>query len=244
MAHLTCTFSSECLKMNTYLTVVLPEQVEMNSIRVIYLLHGLADNCSGWSRYTAVERYAREHNVAVVIPEVQRSFYTDMEMGLKYFSYVLDEVPKVCQTFFGFSKEREQNYIMGLSMGGYGALKCVLNKPERFAGCAVFSPVTDIQGRVNDAAFEEKQEFKAIFGPGLVVPEESDLFRLAKKSNSASVPPIYIACGEGDDLYSQNVRFVSALKDANVSVDFEHWEGNHDWIFWDKAIERGMKILL
>lgn len=244
MAHLTCTFSSECLKMNTTLTVVIPEQVEMKKVRVIYLLHGLADNCTGWSRYTAVERYAREYNVAVVMPEVQRSFYADMEMGLKYFSYVLEEVPKVCQRFFGFSKKREQNFIMGLSMGGYGALKCVLNKPEKFAGCAAFSPVTDIQGRVFDAEFEEIQEFKAIFGTDLKVPEESNLFELVKKKTLSSLPAIYIACGESDELYPQNVRFADALNDCEIPVLFEHWEGIHDWKFWDKAIERGMKILL
>ena len=113
MAHLTCTFSSECLKMNTSITVILPEQVEMNSIKVIYLLHGLADNCSGWSRYTVVERYAREYGVAVVIPEVQRSFYTDMDMGLNYFSYILDEVPKVCQRFFGFSRSVNKTISWG-----------------------------------------------------------------------------------------------------------------------------------
>ena len=244
MAHLTCTFSSECLKMNTSITVILPEQVEMNSIKVIYLLHGLADNCSGLSRYTVVERYAREYGVAVVIPEVQRSFYTDLDMGLNYFSYVLDELPKVCQRFFGFSSKREQNYIMGLSMGGYGALKCVLNRPERFAGCAAFSPVTDIQERVDSAEFAEKQEFKAIFGTDLVVPEEGDLFKLAKTVNSSLVPNLYIACGESDELYPQNVKFASVLKEAKIFVNFEHWKGNHDWIFWDRAIERGMNMLL
>lgn len=244
MAHLSCTFSSECLKMNTFLTVILPEQASMGEIRVVYLLHGLMDNCTGWSRYTSVERYAREHNVAIVMPEVQRSFYTDMEMGLQYFRYVLEEVPALCRRFFGFSEKREKNFIMGLSMGGYGALKCVLTKPERYAGCAVFSAAIDIQGRISAAEPEERREFQAIFGMELKVPEKSDLFGLAGKADPAVLPEIYAACGESDELYPENVRFAKLLQERGMNASFEHWEGNHDWIFWDKAVERGMKLLL
>jgi len=244
MAHLVCTFSSECLKMNTSLAVVLPEQVEMGQIRVIYLLHGLADNCSGWTRYTSVERYARERQAALVMPEVQRSFYTDMAMGLKYFSYVSEELPAVCRRFFGFAEKREQNYIMGLSMGGYGAMKCVLRNPKRYAGCAAFSAVTDMQGRVTAAEPEEKREFEAIFGKELQVPEEDDLFRLAEKADPEVLPRIYGACGESDELYPENVRFAELLQKRGMRATFEHWEGIHDWVFWDKAVERGMAQLL
>lgn len=244
MAHLTCTFSSECLKMNTSLTVILPEQVEMDQIRVVYLLHGLMDNCTGWSRYTSVERYAREQNVAVVMPEVQRSFYTDMEMGVRYFSYVSEELPVVCRRFFGFSDERHYNYVIGLSMGGYGALKCMLQKPERFAGCAAFSAVTDMPGRVEKADPEEKKEFQAIFGMELKVPEESDLFVLAAKADAGMLPKLYTACGESDDLYPENLRFAEFMHKKGAGNCFEHWEGIHDWVFWDKALQRGMAYLL
>ena len=118
MAHLHCDFGSECLKMNTAINVVLPEKTDLRTVRVVYLFHGLMDNCSGWYRYSSVERYARLHNVALVTPEVQRSFYTDMALGVDYFRYVSRELPEVCRGFFGFSPEREKNYVMGLSMGG------------------------------------------------------------------------------------------------------------------------------
>lgn len=243
MAHLTCTFSSEYLRMNTSITVVLPEQQEMRETKVVYLLHGLMDNCSGWSRYSAVERYAREHNVALIMPEVQRSFYTDMELGLSYFSYVLKELPFVCQRFFGFSKEKQYSYIMGLSMGGYGALKCVFTRPEQYAGCAVFSSVTDLPGRVVAAEKEEVKEFQAIFGVALRVPEKDDLFSLVEKADISALPPIYMACGEGDELYPENVRLAEKLKERKACALFEHWEGIHDWVFWDRAVERGMDLM-
>lgn len=242
MAHLTCTCYSKYLKMNTKLTVILPEETCLKEARVLYLLHGLEDDCSGWTRYTAVERYAREYQVAIIIPQVQRSFYTDMEMGLPYFSYVLEELPELCTRFFNISQKRENSFIMGLSMGGYGALKCALHKPTKYSGCAAFSAVTDIAERVRNAADAEKQEFKAIFGMDLQVPEDDDLFQLASRINPEYMPELYMACGEEDALYPQNIRFADVLESRGCKIRFEHWKGVHDWIFWDRAVERAMRL--
>lgn len=103
MAHLRCDFRSDAMAMNTSMTVILPEKTDLSQVPVVYLLHGLEDNCTGWTRYTSVERYAREKGAALVIPEVQRSFYTDMEQGIPYFTFIHDELPEICRGFFGFS---------------------------------------------------------------------------------------------------------------------------------------------
>ena len=147
MTYLRCDFSSKSLEMCTSFIALLPEDVPLGDAPVIYLLHGLSDNCTGWTRLTGVERYAREHNAAVIMPEVQRSFYADMALGLRYFTYISQELPAFCRRTFGLSAARERNFVMGLSMGGYGALKCALTAPERYAGCGAFSSVTDIRAR-------------------------------------------------------------------------------------------------
>lgn len=243
MAHLRCDFRSNVMDMITSMTVILPEGVAQSEVRVVYLLHGLADNCSGWSRYTSVERYAREHNVALVIPEVQRSFYADMDQGIPYFTYIHDELPKICRNFFGFSEAREKNYIMGLSMGGYGALKCALTSPERYAGVATFSAVADIREFVNTLGNNKKQ-FQAIFGQTLEIPEACDLMKLARKADVATLPRIYMACGEQDPLYDANTRLSALLQHRGANVQYEHWEGIHSWDFWDTAVCRAMNDLL
>ena len=82
MAFLHCEIASESLRMATAVDVILPDKGDLSEVKTLYLLHGLTDDCTGWTRYTAVERYARERGLAVVLPEVQRSFYTDMAYGL------------------------------------------------------------------------------------------------------------------------------------------------------------------
>ena len=144
MALLHVDYASKALKMDTGFQVFLPDTGDLKEAKVVYLLHGLTDNCTAWMRHSCCERYARERNVALIMPEVQRSFYIDGVYGLDYFTYVAEELPKVCQRMFSLSAERKQNYVMGLSMGGFGALKCALTYPQRYAGCGSFSGVTDL----------------------------------------------------------------------------------------------------
>ena len=136
MAYVRMDVKSEVMDMYTSLIVLLPDGAENEDIPVVFLLHGLSDNATNWSRFTAAERYAASYGVAVVMPEVQRSFYTDMKYGLDYFKYVTDELPALIRRYFRLNCT--SMYVMGLSMGGYGALKCALTYPERYKGAAAF----------------------------------------------------------------------------------------------------------
>lgn len=65
-----------------------------------------------------------QYGIAVVMPEVGRTWYTDTQYDLKHFTFVADKLPAVCRSYFkGMSARREDNMIGGFSMGGYGALK-------------------------------------------------------------------------------------------------------------------------
>lgn len=134
MAFFKGSIRSQSLGMDTGLTVVLPfdrAAVPETECPTVYLLHGHGENADVWTRMTSAERYANAYGVALVMPEVQRSFYTDMAMGLSYFSYVTKELPDTCQRLFHLSSRREDRFVAGLSMGGYGALKlgAALSRP-------------------------------------------------------------------------------------------------------------------
>lgn len=242
MAFLRCDYHSTLLDMSTSFIASLPDSVALDKAPVLYLLHGLSDNCTGWSRYTRVDRYAYDHQVAVIMPEVQRSFYTDMAMGMEYFSYITEELPAFCRHTFGLSRERELNYVAGLSMGGYGALKCALKRPESYAACAAFSSVTDYPGRAARADERERREIRAIVGPGGIVPEDEDLFALLKKADIPALPEFYMTCGEQDALYDENVRFARALEEKGARLRFDHWEGTHSWELWDRSVKQTMEL--
>lgn len=236
MALLRVEYSSKALEMNTSFQVFLPDEGDLSQVKVVYLLHGLTDNCTGWTRYSSCERYARERGVALVIPEVQRSFYIDGVYGLNYFTYVSKELPAACHRMFGLSLEREKSYVMGLSMGGYGALKCALTYPERYAGCGSFSGVTDLKAFMGRQALPmHSWEFTALLGPEQQVGPENDLSKLAEKAKNP--PPVYLSCGEQDVHYPMNTAFAEKLAQLGIEHRYVHREGNHSWDFWDQSIQ-------
>lgn len=240
MAFLNCEVFSKTLNMATALRVILPDEGELDAADTVYLLHGLSDNSSGWTRYTAVEQFARERGLAVVMPEVQRSFYADMAAGLDYFSYVAVELPAMCERMFGLPDERAKRYVMGLSMGGYGALKCVLTYPERYAGAGSFSGVVDIRRPVYSVKTPERaRERGAIFGADGPEGTKNDLYRLAQDvfDEKKNFPGIYLSCGEQDGLYEDNVKFDAFLTSLGAEHRFDHRAGAHTWRFWNDSVE-------
>ena len=241
MAFLHCEIFSETLDMATAVNVILPDSGALCEANTVYLLHGLSDNCTGWMRYTSVERYARERGIAVIMPEVQRSFYIDMTYGLPYFTYISEELPALCRRMFSLSAEREKNYVFGLSMGGYGALKCALTYPDRYAGAASFSGVCDAPWAIMHHPKKplRENEIAAIFGDEKTVPPEDDLFVRAERF-SGKAPGLYISCGEQDKLFASTCRFDEHLSSLGIAHRFEHWPGRHSWDFWDASLQKSL----
>lgn len=249
MAFFRCEYLSEALGMHTSFCAVLPEEGNLKELPVVYLLHGLSDNCTVWTRQTQAEWYARKKRAVLIMPEVQRSFYTDMRAGPAYFTYVAKELPAFCQRTFGLSAAREKNFVMGNSMGGYGALKCALTFPEQYGGCAAFSAVTDVNELIfhpQSEALIGPAEAAAIFGPvDRVVPEE-DLFCLfrAAVQRDMPLPDLYLACGEQDPLWPMNLNMHRTLEELGVPHTFYACPGAHTWTLWDEFLRRAFDLFL
>lgn len=181
------TVRSQLLKQETDLTVILPYDYptakQQEPCKVLYLLHGLGGSQECWTRYTNLERYARRYGVAVVMPNGYRSFYSNMLYGRPVLDYVTEELPELVESLFRVSHRREDRYIAGQSMGGYGCLKCALTYPERYAAAGSISGVTDFRRRfpVNPDDHTRAEDMCQIFGAEPVMRPEDDLFLLAEQ---------------------------------------------------------------
>ena len=139
MAIFRGTIRSKTLMMDTSVNIVVPYEqhyaaTKAREFKTVILLHGLKQNADAWPRMSRVEQYAHAAGFNVVMPEAQRSFYTDMTYGLAYFDYIANELPQMLSTVFRMPTDSAHLYVGGLSMGGFGAFKCALTYPERFAG--------------------------------------------------------------------------------------------------------------
>ena len=251
MALMQVDFFSETLGMWTAMNVILPErargQIGMDQktsggkCPVLYLLHGMSDDHTIWLRRTSIERYAADYGIAVVMPTTHLGWYTDMAIGHSYWTYLVEELPAVCRQFFpGISQLREDTFAAGLSMGGFGALKCGLRAPERFAAVASLSGAVHMALRFRQPPQEDASFWSDIFGP-LDAFEGSfnDLYAAAGelKASEKPLPKIYMWCGTEDFLYEQNCMMNDRLQALGYDITFEQSPGDHQWKYWDAKIQ-------
>ena len=248
------TATSKALGKRVSFNVLLPEKKDgvdalAQGYKTLWLLHGLAGDHNSWLHNTSIVRYATEYGCAVVMPNADRSWYADTAYGANYFTFITKELPELCRsTFKGMSDKREDNIIVGLSMGGYGALKAALLCPEQYGFCASLSGSLDItrKGRPYDPDL-----WRANFGFALesalaLADSEHDIFSALRRNhaNKAPFPKLYMWCGTEDSLLGVNREFHELLNTLGVAHLYEESEGNHTWHYWDLHVQDALKYLL
>ena len=220
--------------------------------KTLYLLHGIFGNYTDWVNGTRIQRFAEENDLVVVMPSGDNAFYVDQPAGMNHYGeFIGRELVELTRKIFPLSHEREDTYIGGLSMGGYGALRNGLKYHGTFGAIVALSSALIIEGlkdRTNDTPnpIERRDYAEAVFG-NLDEVSASDknpryLVEQLKKEN-AQFPAIYMACGQDDSLLNANKDFAKFLEDNGVEVTFEVGPGNHEWDFWDTYIKKAMDWL-
>lgn len=257
MAFLQANIYSNVLEMEVMVNVILPQQTEKKvgtstaldaeEFPVLYLLHGMGGNHSVWERRSSIERYAADYQLAVIMPSTDLAWYTDTTYDMKYWTFIAEELPKICQELFPqITQKREKTFACGLSMGGYGAVKLGLRKPENFAAVASLSgAVALVESMDSLLEVRNRAYWEGIFGPlDKLKGSDNDLIHLISQGDSAKMPRFFLCCGTEDQLYPASEYAAAQLKKQGAEVTFEAGAGEHDWIFWDQWIKRALAWLL
>ena len=147
MAWLQMYTRSAALKMPVGFHALLPPHWDTDKggpYPALYLLHGKRDDASSWLRNSMLEFHLRGRPLAVIMPNGYNGFWADAKTGQNYLAYVTEELPALCEGWFPLSPRREDRFVAGFSMGGFGALQAALNHPGRFAKAGAISPVVDL----------------------------------------------------------------------------------------------------
>jgi S-formylglutathione hydrolase FrmB len=243
MALMRLNFFSEVLARHTYVNIILPENGGNKPFPVLYLLHGLSDNQEAWLRNTSIERYAEGRNLAIVMPTTDRGFYTDTTYGIRHFTYISEELPKILGRYLPLSERREDNYTAGLSMGGYGALKLALRNPDRFSFAAGLSGAyvsREMMEGWDNPDSDLAREMRFVFGD--TPKPEDDISRLLEAA--APKPRLFVCCGKKDWLFPVSEGMQKYANGLGYEVTWrEDGEYDHEWAYWDLMIQEVLELL-
>lgn len=220
--------------------------------KTLYLLHGVKGNYTDWVVRTRLAELATEHNFVVIMPSGDNSFYLDHEAsGDLYGEFIGRELVEETRKVFSLSDKREDTFIAGLSMGGYGAIRNGLKYHDTFGAIAGLSAAFIIDDAVKsteeaELLFCKRSFYEAVFGDlSKLKGSDKDPDALVRKikAEKGAMPRIYLACGIEDSLIEANRKFRDFLTAEGVEHTYEEGKGIHDWKFWDEYIEKVLNWL-
>ncbi|WP_462315775.1 alpha/beta hydrolase, partial [Methanobrevibacter sp.] len=198
------------LQRRTSISVILPsdnihflqdvEEIVPQPYKTLYLLHGLYGSDDIFLANTSIQKFAEDNGIAVVIPCGENSFYVDNEKAHAYYGeYVGEELLDITRNIFPLSHKREDTYIAGFSMGGYGAIRNGLKYSKNFSKIGMISSALITEDIVNyisdDNVLRSREFYESIFGD-LDKIKNSDKDPKWLIENCDDVPDIFMACGE------------------------------------------------
>ena len=264
MAVFQVNFMAETLGRTVPLYVILPtdkvyfpgmkKRAEGKPYQTLYLLHGIIGNYTDWLYGTRIQRWAQERDLAVVMPSGDNCFYLDQPWNCNmYGEFIGKELVSFTRKTFPLSDRKEDTFIGGLSMGGFGAMRNGLKYNRTFgrifslSGSFIFDET--LLDKADPPRFPaETEEFKhSCFGPDLQAALHSDknpnVLAAQLVQNEETIPEIYMACGTQDPLLEKNKAFSKTLHTLGIAHTFETGPGAHDWDFWDTYLKKALDWL-
>jgi putative tributyrin esterase len=231
------TFRSAALDRDTQYRVIFPSTLKPGEkLQVVYLLHGNGGGFHDWSNYTDVARFS-EAGLLLVMPEGGSSYYTNAvdPPRDRYEDYIVQDLISDVENRFPVAKGRSNRAIIGVSMGGFGAVKLALHHPDLFVFVAGLSSAIDVPRRAfTIKRLQQSRHYNSIFGPfGSQTRLNNDPFVLVRTANPGSAPYFFLTCGEQEGLLPANREFAALLAQRHFQYEFHTVRGGHDWNQWN-----------
>lgn len=241
------TLESRILAREVPYCVMLPPSYEQDKVRrypATYYLHGLGDNeqslvnLGGWSIYDRLMREKKIGEFVVVAPAGFSSFYVNSRDGkVRYEDFFLEEFLPAMEKKYRIGTTRSQRGIMGISMGGFGALHYGFKYPEKFAAVSANMPAL-IEHFPREFSQEWQQKLMGTsFGnpPDISFYEKNSVFHLARTAPLSALKrmTIYFDCG-AHDRYGFNAgtgAMDKLLTERGIPHEAHIYPGGHDWPF-------------
>ena len=242
MAFYRFSLPSRVLGFPVEMQALIPEEIQ--DIPTLWMLHGANSDCTEWFAQTSLQRYLQGRGLAVVTVSVHHGFYVNMQHGPAYATYLEEEwIPAVRSVFPCLSTRREDNFLAGASMGGFGAFRLAMNRPDLFCKAGAFAGSIEMPTIVerNQRGIQTggKDFLWAFGGYEHMINNKNDVIFMARHCAAAgTLPKLYMVCGTEDFGYALNTIARDDLRMAGAEVSWRQCPGIHSWDCWDPELPR------
>ena len=255
MIHATYQFYSNILGRMTRFHAVLPrpqslfQQVDRAEApklkKCLWFFHGVGDCGEDVLLHTHIGDLADAHDMIVVLPDLENSFCLDSDAYMRYESYLLQELIPMTAEYLPISARRQDHFLGGISMGGYGAVRLGLLRPELAAKVVCLSGALDLPFAFRYCRVCQIS-LPPAFGRHTDFPAHPDwnIMTLLHSSDPAAAPAFWLCCGERDMLAQSSAAFVAQASECGLSAEFHPSSGEHDWEYWRSTLAPAIKWLV
>ena len=242
--------NSEILNMERNYAIYLPPDYEgsSRSYPVLYLLHGLGDDQTGWIQFGEVKKIADNAIIngdatpmIIVMPDANTGevgYFNIPSKDWMYEDFFFNELMPHVESKYRIKSDKRFRAISGLSMGGGGTLTYALHRPDLFSAAAPLSSATgstDVEEslkRIRRYGFEfTRAEMQSLLKANHPLELIKDI--PLNKLNSVRW---YIDCGDDDYLFEDNSLLHIAFTKRGINHEYRVRDGAHTWTYWRESL--------
>jgi len=241
----TVTHWSEALGREATFGVYVPADLKpLTRYPVLFVLHGAYGSHTDWPKLTDVLVQADRYQMILVFPDGgEFGWYVDspIDAASHYESYITRDLVAEVDRLLPTVGTRTGRGIMGLSMGGHGALSLAAKHPELFGSASSLSGILRLTNH------PDKWEIALRLG----TMEESatqwkanSVYDLAERLKGAQVS-LLMDCGVSDEATGaivDNRETHARLKELGVPHIYREFPGGHSWAYWQEHLPQHLNF--
>lgn len=189
--------------------------------------------------------YVESQKLIVIAPSLPNTFFVNSDAG-KYGDFLDSELYPMLKNMLPVSDNREDNLVLGVSMGAYGALSWSLRKPEFFSKVIAISGYYDHSLPYDDRLKRQKSTFalSKIVHPYMEKIFSSETCQNLKKienslkSFSDRKCTLFLFYTASSDFLTkeQTKSIYKTAKSGELNAEYIEVQGEHDVKAWSLAI--------
>lgn len=250
MAWMHVQISSDEIRMPTSIEVLLPQAAveklaQGEKLPVLYLLHDKTGDHSEWLKKAALETYQEEVPIAIVMPSGNASYFVNLKYGKNYQNYIRDELPAICEKLFPISDKKEEKFLAGVGMGGYGALNIALTPKCPFGVIGAFHADIDMKKHYE----ENPKKMEEIFGSITEYEKSANCLYHAveclpeTEAENRKLPQIIMMCNQEASITEENKRLYSMIKKKSEDIELRECTEASGWRYYGECLYTFMKSI-